>query len=238
MPKTDNVGHGQFTSLKMEILRKIFDMHLIITQAVLRRQSFFRQSYEYIDVTAGKGYVPDSTTLGSPLVFLGAIHSGIFQKPFEAHFIELEKLNFQELVKNVQAYSKQNGWDIENYVQFHSGDYQQIIPNLLGSVNKQELGLVFIDHSGDLPNFETINYVTNIRPRMEILIYLSARNIKRIHHLTGKSLFDNMQEISKNFWLIRKPVRWDNLEWTFLLGSNSDIFIKWIRKSRHENGHN
>src|SRR5215216_6965357 len=121
MPKTDNVGHGQFTSLKMEILRKIFDMHLVITQAVLRRQSFFRQIYKYIDVTAGKGYVPDSTTLGSPLVFLNAVHSGIFQKLFEAHFIELKKENFQELMSNVHAYSKQKGWDIENDVQFHTG---------------------------------------------------------------------------------------------------------------------
>src|SRR5215216_5886656 len=224
MPKTDNVGHGQFTSLKMEILSKIFDMHLVITQAVLRRQSFFKQIYNYLDVTAGKGYVPDSTILGSPLVFLDAAHSGIFQKSFEAHFIELKKVNFQELMNNVRTYSKQKGWDIENQVQFHLGDYQQVIPELLGSINNRELGLVFIDHSGNVPIFETINYVTRMRPRMEILIYLSARIIKRIHHLTGKSLLDHIQEISKDFWLIRKPVKWDNLEWTFLLGSNSDIF--------------
>jgi three-Cys-motif partner protein len=224
MPKTDNVGHGEFTNLKMEILRKIFDMHLVITQAVLRRQNYFKQIYRYIDVTAGKGYVPDSTTPGSPLVFLDAIYSGIFQKPFEASFIELKEINFQELVNNVHLYSKQKRWDIESHVQFHSGNYQQVIPKLLSTLNKQELGLVFIDHSGDLPIFESINYITHVRPRMEILIYLSARNIKRIHHITGKSLLDYMQEISKEFWLIRKPVKWDNLEWTFLLGSNSDIF--------------
>jgi three-Cys-motif partner protein len=192
MPKVDDVGHGQFTSLKMEILRKIFEMHLVITQAVLRRQSFFRQNYKYIDVTAGKGYVPDSTIFGSPLIFLNAVHSGLFEKPFEAHFIELQKVNFEELTNNVRGYSRQKGWDIEKNVYFHPGDYQQVIPQLLGNVNNKELGLVFVDHSGDLPIFDSINYITQTRPRMEILIYLSARNIKRIHHLTGKSLLERV----------------------------------------------
>jgi hypothetical protein len=92
MPITDDVGHGQFTSLKMDILRSIFDMHLVITQAVLNRHDYFKQTYKYIDVTAGKGYVPDSVTPGSPLVFLNAIYSGIFQKPYEAHFIEVKEI--------------------------------------------------------------------------------------------------------------------------------------------------
>jgi three-Cys-motif partner protein len=224
MPKKDKVGYGQFTSLKMDILRSIFDMHLVITQAVLNRHSYFRQTYKYIDVTAGKGYVPDSLTPGSPLVFLNSIYSGIFQKPYKAHLIELKEINFRELVNNVNTYSQQKGWDIEGHVQFHLGDYQQVIPNLLNTMNKQEFGLVFIDPSGDLPLFESIKYISQMRPRMEILIYLSARNIKRIHHLTGKSLLDYMQEISKQYWLVKKPVKWDNLEWTFLLGSNDDIF--------------
>ena len=224
MPKVDDVGYGQFTGLKMEFLSKIFDMHLVVTQAVLDRQSFFKQVYKYIDVTAGKGYVPNSTIPGSPLVFLDAIHSDKFHKPFEAHFIEKKKMNFQELKENVYTYAKQNRWKIEEAVHYHHGSYQEIIPELLSTVNTRELGLIFIDHSGELPIFDTINYITRMRTRMEILIYLSARVIKRIHHLTGKSLLDYMQEVSKEFWLIKKPVKWDNMEWTFLLGSNVDIF--------------
>jgi len=224
MPKVDDVGYGQFTSLKIEILGKIYDMHLIITQAVLQRRNFFKQIYKYIDVTAGKGYVPDSALLGSPLVFLESVNSEKIQISFEAHFIEKKKKNFQELQSNVRTYAEEKKWNIEEFVHYHHGSYQEIIPNLLGSENARELGLVFIDHSGDLPIFDTINYITRIRPRMEILIYLPARIIKRLHHLTGKSLLDYMQEVSKEYWLIKKPIKWDNMEWTFLLGSNTDIF--------------
>ncbi len=59
---------------------------------------------------------------------------------------------------------------------------------------------------------------------MELLLYISARNIKRLHQTTKKCLLDYMQEAGKQYWLIRKPNRADRLEWTFLLGSNCDIF--------------
>jgi three-Cys-motif partner protein len=141
MPITDDVGHGQFTSLKMDILRKIFDMHLEVTQAVLNRNYYFNQTYKYIDVTAGKGYVPGTLIPGSPLVFLNAAYAGIFKKPFEAHFIELKDVNFQELVNNVRDYSQQKGWNIQNHVHFHQGNYQQVIPNFLNTIDKKEFGV-------------------------------------------------------------------------------------------------
>jgi hypothetical protein len=60
MPKVDNVGHGKFTAHKMEILKSIFDMHLVITQAVLNKNPAYKQFYKHIDATSGKGYVPES----------------------------------------------------------------------------------------------------------------------------------------------------------------------------------
>ncbi len=224
MPKKDNVGHGEFTGLKMEILGKIFDMHLAVTQAVLRKYPSFRQIYRYFDLTAGKGYVPDSTIPGSPLVFLNSVHAESLNMLFEAHLIECNDINFQELQLNIGKYAKLKGWDLEKRIGLYKNKYEEIVPSILGATNNREFGLFFIDHSGDLPNFETINLISQKRPRMEILIYLPARNIKRLHHLTNKSLLDYMKEIGKSNWLIRKPISWDNLEWTFLLGSNTDIF--------------
>ena len=225
MPKVDDVGHGKFTAHKMEILKSIYDMHLVVTQAVMNKYpTTYKQTYKYIDATSGKGYVPESAIPGSPLVFVSSAFSSKFQKPFEAHLIEKEEVNFSPLQVNVSEYFKDKGIDFKDFVKLHFGVYEDILPALLGRINDKELGIVFIDPSGESPNFETIKQVSELRPRMEILIYLSARNIKRIHHLTNKSLFDYMQEISKKYWLIRKPDKFDNLEWTFLLGSNTDIF--------------
>ena len=33
-----------------------------------------------------------------------------------------------------------------------------------------------------------------------------------------------MQQVGKKHWLIRKPISWDSHKWTFLLGSNTNIF--------------
>ena len=94
-------------------------------------------------------------------------------------------------MNNVRAYSKQKGWGIENHAHFHLGDYQQVIPKLLGSINNRELGLFLSIILVTFRYLRPLTYVTRIRPRMEILIYLSAKIvIKRIHHLTGKSLLN------------------------------------------------
>ncbi len=224
MPKLDNVGYGKFTLTKMQVFRSIVGMHLVITQAVQNNRPSYKQIYRYIDATSGKGYIPETKLPGSSLTFLESIHEEKFFKPFMADLIEQEEVNYQELHENLHEYCSIKKWNVDKFINFHLGSYENILPRLLGSEDNRELGLIFIDHSGDLPNFDMIKEISQLRPRMEILLYLSARNIKRLHHLTNKSLLDYMQEISKKYWLIRKPDKFDNLEWTFLLGSNTDIF--------------
>jgi hypothetical protein len=42
MPKVDKVGFGKYTAQKMEILKSIFSMHLVVTQAVLNNRPAYR----------------------------------------------------------------------------------------------------------------------------------------------------------------------------------------------------
>ena len=111
MPKVDDVGHSDHTVPKMEVLSKIFDMHFMITQAVIKKYSSFRRKYRYVDMTSGKGHVPYSDIvskvdkvhtlewfgkslvhngklLGSPLVFLTIAESEKVQIPYRGDFIE------------------------------------------------------------------------------------------------------------------------------------------------------
>lgn len=59
---------------------------------------------------------------------------------------------------------------------------------------------------------------------MEILIHLSSTNIKRLFQFTEKKLSDYVGEVGKDYWIVRQPIRSDQFKWTFLLGTNTDVF--------------
>ena len=247
MPKKDDVGFSKFTARKIEILASILDMHTQITQAVIKGNSFARQTYRYIDATSGKGYTPndnlitkeilfkppvwfntdliqDGRLLGSPLVFLTVAESEKITVSYRADFIEANPVNLDELRHSVQKHSLKNDWDTARTVKYHSGQYQEIVPKLFDVIDEREYGLLFVDPSGDAPDFELISQFARMRPRMEILIYLFATNIKRVYEKTGKLLSDYLVEMGKSHWLIAKPIKGDKSQRTFLLGSNWDKF--------------
>ena len=161
MPKEDGVGYGELTELKMQHLSSIFAMHLAVTQAVLNRHSYYVQKYRYVDVTSGKGHTPDGL-MGSPLVFLGQSESDTFQVPYRADFIEKEKCNFDELKAAVHQYANQHSLQQKDW-HFHHKDYRDIVPALFPTKEEYELGLVFVDHSGDLPNFDIRIFLRNTK---------------------------------------------------------------------------
>jgi three-Cys-motif partner protein len=221
MPIENGIGYGEYTGVKIEHLSKILAIHMAITQAVIKKHaSYYEIEYRYVDLTAGKGSTPDGS-IGSPIVFLNKTSEPKFEIPFRADFIEREQSNLDELKKTISIHSANSSQ--QGSIHFHHGNYEDVIPNLFKSKKDIELGLVYVDPTGDLPDFETLAFVSSRRPRMEILLYLSATNIKRQFQQTQKFLADFLNETGKQHWLIRRPFRGDSHQWTFLLGSNIDF---------------
>ena len=169
MPKQRDLGYGQFTPDKAKAFRSILQMQMIIARAVIQKNSqrYTPLPYLYVDLTAGPGYSdPRLHIEGSPIIFLKAANSPLpigrskekFQSPvpFEAHFFEKDAEFASQLEDKVSPFQA------SQYCQslsIHHADYTDPDTgacSLWRTPQEYRYGLIYVDPSGDLPDFDTL----------------------------------------------------------------------------------
>jgi len=206
MPITNGVGHSAFTEMKQKHLREILKTHMAIVKAITCKYSYLDPYYYYIDATAGPGKIGGEE--GSPLVFIDSARD--IQLDYHAYFIEKVADNCLSLMKAISNTHHGN-------ICICNQQYEYVLPQICQEYNDKQFGVLYIDNTNCMADLETLKTVVPLRPKIDILMYLSATNIKRT---PGETLDDYIEALGKEHWLIRKSYYGDKHYFTFLFGYN------------------
>lgn len=162
--------------------------------------------------------------VGSPLAFVQLSQEK--EIPHQAVFIEVNEDNYEQLCKHVSSEGRQN-------VQIVLGDHSKILPRYFQGGTRKRYGIVYADPTGTLPPFSLLGRMSRVPTyaTLDILIYCSAANIKRMRHIHNRSLSEFLDEIDKEYWIIREAH--GKHQWTFLLGTNWDSMPEFKKLGFH-----
>ena len=243
MPKRNGVGLSRYTKIKQEQFLEIMQLHVAIVRQIWRKKHRWLDNsrYFYADLTAGPGIYNIGKELvdGSPIVFLKEFDD----LPIKARFCEEEALNAEILLGQIHRIEHAVSKLGRDEVSVYGGSYQDFILDTVAlqfcyrEISKPLLGMVYIDPSGDLPDFEYLGELFEFDDfrSIDLLLHLSATNIKRMRNSAscefGMSLRDCLSMIGKKHWLVREPHKAH--QWTFIVGSNWVKFPDFRRIGLH-----
>lgn len=223
MPVTNGIGHSDWTPEKQDMFRRFLGIHFRMAKTAMAKHK--RTRYYYFDLNAGTGVTPDGKKDGSPLIFIQEAERAAIE--YNAHMIEVNPDNFKCLDRNL-AYFGIAAYRSRAILADHN-DYMAsfCVPRYRG-----EFGLFYTDPTGidDLP-FETLARLSHYWGKADILMALSAANLKRVGVAHGRPrLIDYLRSIKKRRWVIREPR--GKHQWTFLYGTNGPA-PRWAKQGWH-----
>jgi len=210
---------------KQDGFTKYVTLHAHIVKAVLTRErpNGWKpyQRYVYIDTHAGDGTAGEC--LGSPLLFLAAIHhEGL---PFDAHLIEREPGNVRALRSCLD--NAGHGGTVRVY----EGDNETVIHEVILQVPQYAFGMLYMDPFGP-PSSAVLTAMSVARQRIDLMVRVPTTTQKRVRTAFDgrESLSDVIKKAAKQNWLIRAPLPSDKQQWVFLFGTNYSGLNDWKRE--------
>lgn len=214
----NGIGSSNCTDDKQDGFACMIGLHIKIVKDVM--QNFtkkgwrYPEKYHYIDTNAGDGVHPYYGD-GSPILFLKAAQRQMIAH--HGHFVEKSRQNAEQLKATVEELG------LAQYCTIYNDDHSNAIREIVGKIPRNAFGLAYMDPNG-LPSLDVLQLIAEKCPKMELLIRIPTRALKRVRNApqcTGYSLVDLIRQIKKEYWLIRETYEHDNrFDWTFLLASN------------------
>lgn len=234
MPFDGRMGYNkETTAVKQEWFSRFALFHLDWARLVMSNNQFFDRKYAYWDLTAGAGY-SEAYGYGSPVLHALAAerHRAKHEKSFwvRAKLIEKEpdtaRALERETVKNQDVMLCRPAYDSKVYYT----DYREQIDEFLRCWKEGDklplTGLVYYDSNGQIPDIETLRTANCIHPRLDVLMHISAANVKRVAKSFGReSLTEILAGIGKKNWLVSELGGMH--QWAFLFGTNYVDLKEW-----------
>lgn len=219
MPVVNGVGCSEYTQTKQEQFAGIFRANYNAWRGVLAKQRWFDGNYTYIDLNAGPGHHPEYGS-GSPMIALEYLRQ--YGARYTAHLFERDVVNAQSLAALTD----------ESKNEFvHACDHR-FIDQFVGNGRPNKIpGLIYSDENGNPPPFEFLAQLSKTFTRMDILIYFSATNIKRVKQFTYTDLLNYVRPIERTRAVIREPM--GKHQWSFLYMTNGPA-IEWKREGFYD----
>ena len=218
------IGYSDVTPDKQDGFRKYINLHIRITQSTFSNfKSVYRyeKKYYYIDCTAGCGKDPLLLD-GSPIIFKQSISKHNID--YSAYLIDCGEANCNDLSK-IEMLTDKN-------ISIINDDYQNAVPKIFESTDKNIYGLLYIDPNGT-PDFEFLEYVSRQKKKLDILVRYNSTANKRARCAfdTGYDYLSSwVKKIDKKTIIIREPLPGDKHEWTFLFMTNAPSWGDWTKE--------
>jgi hypothetical protein len=214
---------GEETRNKQKDFEDLLNHHIKISWGVINRNRWWaNKEYHYFDMFGGPGLFTDDLGIyyGSPVIFQNvATKNGV---DFAADVFERDLIFHDELSQNITTPK----------IRIHRKDSA----NYRGLLKRDgtQFGLLYCDpdmsEKGFDLSFEIAASFAKHYPKIDILIYISATNIKRIiNSKGGPMLRQRLFSIKKEEWIIRS-LR-DRHQYTFLLGTNYGSPFEWAKRN-------
>jgi three-Cys-motif partner protein len=221
MPIDNHVGYGECTEIKNTHFRTLIQINLKMWKSYM--QEYGEKTFTYWDINAGPGF-HEAFGKGSPIIFLEEIKN--VGMNYCANFLEKDPATSEKLKYNIlMTY----GQDAANVWQ---GDHNVTLRTWIDNQGFRFLpGLLYSDPTGEEPPFDLIAEFSKHWRKVDLLIYVSATNIKRKIPYGCCRLLESINKIDKKHCMIRKPM--DAFQWTFLYLTNGPIPV-WKKQGFYD----